>query len=193
MRVKHFMSANPICCPPHTTIEQAVTIMVNHDIGAILVTIEKHLLGIFTERDLMNRIIFRHLDPKRILVEDAMTKRPHTVHEMEELIGALRKLIRMQFRHFPVIRNNQLAGLLSLPSQHLSELLVAAEHCLGYDSYPEQIKSLIQEDFELELNRYTKEYFGTKEFKAYQISHKLEVLKSTIRKQFHAMYYGTMP
>ena len=71
---EHFLTA-----PPHTTVSDAARLMATRNAGAVLVVQDERLVGIFTERDVVFRVIARDLDPAATPLEAVMTPSPRTL------------------------------------------------------------------------------------------------------------------
>jgi CBS domain-containing protein len=104
----------PLTLPPSASVAQAVTLMRQHGTGCVLVGEAGRLLGIFTERDLLNRV----LGPERPLttpLADCMTPSPVTVQAKEPAGVALRKMQEGGYRHLPVVTSTGTpTGILSV-------------------------------------------------------------------------------
>jgi CBS domain-containing protein len=98
---------------PEATVRDATRTMAEHAIGAVMVTECDDLVGIFTERDVMNRVDAKGLDPDRTMLRDVMTRGPKTVSPDDPAIQGLRILKDEGFRHMPVTRGKRLVGVLS--------------------------------------------------------------------------------
>ena len=99
------------------TVMEAVSIMDRESIGALAVTDGDVLAGIFSERDLMLRVISEKKDPERTLVQDVMTSPVETIHRDCPCDEALKLMLDKHIRHLPVIdRNGSLAGMISMRS-----------------------------------------------------------------------------
>jgi CBS domain-containing protein len=70
---------SPISLPPGTSVRDAARVMADQRIGAVLVVEANQLVGIFTERDLVNRVVARGLNPEVTLLIHVMTTAPVTV------------------------------------------------------------------------------------------------------------------
>lgn len=88
---------------PDTLIIVAIEQMHAHDRGAVLVVHGEQLVGIFTERDVLRRVLMRGLDPRRAPVCEAMTRTPDVLPEWSTLAQALRTMARARYRHLPVV------------------------------------------------------------------------------------------
>jgi CBS domain-containing protein len=96
------------------TVRQAARVMAERHIGAVLVTANGRLDGIFTERDLLNRVVALGKDPDKVTIGEVMTRNPDTVGPDAT---ALDTLIRMQtkgYRHLPVVDDGELVGIVSV-------------------------------------------------------------------------------
>lgn len=96
------------------TVRHAAKAMAERHIGAVLVTANGKLEGIFTERDVLNRVVAPGKDPETVRIGEVMTRNPDTVSPDAT---ALDTLIRMQtkgYRHLPVVEDGDLAGIVSV-------------------------------------------------------------------------------
>lgn len=98
--------------------------MVERNIGAVPVLRNGILVGIFSERDMMKRVVVEGRDPRTTSIEQVMTADPLTVSSDEELENGLLLMRRHGFRHLLVREGEQLKGVVSLRDlmlHHLSE------------------------------------------------------------------------
>ncbi|MFC7473912.1 cyclic nucleotide-binding/CBS domain-containing protein [Dankookia sp. GCM10030260] len=104
---------HPITLPPEASVQHACQEMRNHRVGAILVTDPQgRLLGIFTGRDAIRRILAEGLNPTTRL-QDAMTRNPECCAPQATAIEALRLMRDGGFRHIPVVDGHRLVGIVS--------------------------------------------------------------------------------
>jgi CBS domain-containing protein len=82
-------------------------------IGALLVLHGEKLVGIFTERDALNRVLAAGLDPRSTKVSDVMTKDPVSVSPSTSVGEAMELVTRRRFRHLPVVENGKVLALVS--------------------------------------------------------------------------------
>lgn len=100
---------------PETTVFAAVERMNDHRVGALLVTAEAtRPIGIFTERDVMVRVIARELDPKVTPVGEVMTRTLVTIPITATIETAMRIITEKRCRHLPVLEGDTLAGVISI-------------------------------------------------------------------------------
>jgi len=99
---------------PETTVLVAVQRMNDKKIGALLVTERYRPVGIFTERDVLVRVIAAGLEPKVTPVGEVMTRNPLTVRSDVTVGQAMLLITERRCRHLPVIDGTELRGLISL-------------------------------------------------------------------------------
>jgi CBS domain-containing protein len=102
------------CADADQTVFDIAQAMVERNIGAVPVLRGGVLVGIFSERDLMKRVVAAGRDARTTYVADVMTESPLTVTPQEELQVCMMIMRENGFRHLPVCDGNQLKGLISL-------------------------------------------------------------------------------
>ena len=90
----------------------AISVMNAYKIGALLVVENEKLVGIFTERDVLLKVI-GHCNPENTRVKDVMTINPLTVTGNMTVCEAMEIITERRFRHLPVMEDNKLIGLIS--------------------------------------------------------------------------------
>ena len=104
------------------TVLDVVRMMVEHNIGAVPVLSKGKLVGIFSERDLMKRVVAEGRDPRTTPLAEVMTEDPLTVSPQEELETCMTLMRRHSFRHLPVCQDGQIKGMVSLRDVLLHDL-----------------------------------------------------------------------
>lgn len=99
--------------PPKTTVREAARLMKQTQVGALLVVEHGHLVGIFTERDALIRVLAEGLNPEATLLAEVMTLNPITVHPDQPFVSALHLMYENGFRHVPVAENGRPLGMVS--------------------------------------------------------------------------------
>lgn len=99
---------------PEASVLQAALLMNEHKIGALVVLDQGRIAGMFTERDVLHRVVAQEREPSRTQVADVMTTEvvccsPGTT--VEEARSAMRD---RRIRHLPVVNENGLLGLVSI-------------------------------------------------------------------------------
>jgi CBS domain-containing protein len=102
-----------ITAAPTNTVSQAARLMAGKNTGALLVVQGNQLIGIFTERDLVFRVIAEGLDPKETLLSAVMTPSPITLDPSQSYGHALVIMQENGFRHVPVLDKGVVIGIVS--------------------------------------------------------------------------------
>ena len=96
--------------------------MVERNIGAVPVLREGCLVGVFSERDLMRRVVVEGRDPARTMVGEVMTENPLTVQPEADLETCIFLMRRHGFRHLPICQDQELRGMVSMRDIILHDL-----------------------------------------------------------------------
>ena len=111
---------------PTATVFEALTVMADHEIGALPVLLSnRELVGIFSERDYSRKVILHGRSSKETPVEDVMTSSPVTVtldHTVDECI---RIMTGQRVRHLPVMDGGEVRGIISIGD--LVKAIIAAQ------------------------------------------------------------------
>jgi CBS domain-containing protein len=100
--------------PSNATARQAAQYLEGKEVGAVAVVDDGDLVGILSERDLVQRIIAGGGDADTTKVADIMTRDPITVQASNTLSDALDELRDRKFRHLPVMEGDTLVGMISV-------------------------------------------------------------------------------
>jgi CBS domain-containing protein len=104
------------------SVLQTVCAMVDRNIGAVPIVYNGKLVGIFSERDLMRRVVAEGRDGRSTCMAEVMTDDPLTVSTTEDLGNCMALMRRHGFRHLPVCHEGQLVGIVSLRDILLHDL-----------------------------------------------------------------------
>ena len=96
------------------SIYTAVLYMTERNIGAVTVVEGPRVVGLFSERDLMKRVVAEGRDPARVHVREVMTTELTFASPGESYDEALGKMQQARCRHLPILEDNQFIGLISL-------------------------------------------------------------------------------
>lgn len=96
------------------TVLDAAQQMVANNVGAVPVLRDGELVGIFSERDIMTRIVAERRDPARTLVSEVMTAHPLTVDYRDSIEHCMVLMREHGFRHLPICDGKKLKGIVSL-------------------------------------------------------------------------------
>ncbi len=99
---------------PSATVQDAVAAMATHRIGCIVVIDDGRLAGLFTEHDLLIRVVAAGLDPRTTPVTRVMSPRPITVEPSLTLDKTMALISEKRVRHLPVVDGDRLVGLVSI-------------------------------------------------------------------------------
>jgi CBS domain-containing protein len=99
---------------PSQTVLEVASRMADLHVGAILVLEDGALRGIFSERDLLCRVLVNGLDPRTIRVSEVMTTSPATVEEAATSDEAMEIMHEHGCRHLPVLRDGRVVQLVSM-------------------------------------------------------------------------------
>ena len=102
-----------VTAPPATTVRKAADLMARRKVGAVMVVERGQLIGIFTERDALFRVMAQGRDPETTVLADVMSKAPTTVHPDKSFGFALLVMHENGFRHMPVVEGGKLVGIVS--------------------------------------------------------------------------------
>jgi CBS domain-containing protein len=97
-----------------TIVRDAVQVMASRKIGAVMIGEGQTLLGIFTERDLMTKVVAPGRDPNTVKLSEVMTGKPDTITPNATAGEALGRMSRGGYRHLPVAENGRLVGMVSV-------------------------------------------------------------------------------
>lgn len=99
---------------PRASAYEALEMMADKNVGALLVIHEGRLIGIFSERDYARKVILKGKSSKSTTVEELMSRSPVTVAPDAALHDCMSLMTQHRVRHLPVMRDNVLVGVLSI-------------------------------------------------------------------------------
>ena len=113
--IRSVMHGNkPLTALPETTVAEAARLMAKRKMSAVMVVdAEGRLIGIFTERDAVHRVIAEQRDPAATRLADVMTPDPKTLVPRETFGYALLQMHERGFRHMPVVEDGRPVGMVS--------------------------------------------------------------------------------
>jgi len=107
-------SQNIITLPPTATVFEAAQKMAEKLIGSIPIVEGGELVGIFTERDLLNRVVAKDLDPKKTALSQVMSKNVTTVPTSETTQNCFLKMESTKCRHIPIVEGKKVVGVVTM-------------------------------------------------------------------------------
>lgn len=100
---------------PDNTVLDAIKIMANKDIGALVVMSGDKLVGIISERDCVRKVMLQGKQPAETLVEQIMTRAIRVIHPSQTVEEAMELMNSHQIRHLPVVdENEKVIGVISI-------------------------------------------------------------------------------
>lgn len=99
--------------PPDTSVKAAAIKMKQKKVGALLVMSEGEMLGIFTERDILTKVVAKGLDASQVDVHRIMTRNVVVIEPHRTVREAMRVVTERKLRHLPVVKDGKLVGMLS--------------------------------------------------------------------------------
>lgn len=121
--------APPLAATPETTAAEAIAIMRQARHGCVLIRENAELIGIFTERDVLTRIVRAGRDPRTTTMAQVMTAEPSVLQASDPPAFAIHLSVARGLRHIPVIEGADLLGLISVRHllRHIHEMVLSAE------------------------------------------------------------------
>ena len=120
---------------PKATIFEALEIMSEKEIGALLVMVDGKLTGIFSERDYARKVILKGKSSKETQVGELMTKKVFYIDSQKTINDCMAMMTAKRIRHVPVIEDNQVVGIVTIGdvvNQIISEQEVTINHLENY-------------------------------------------------------------
>lgn len=99
---------------PTASVFDALKLMVEKNVGAVLVMEQDRLVGIISERDHTQDVVLRDRTAKDTLVNDTMTQRPVCVRPDQTVDDCMALMTEKRVRHLPVIEEDRVVGLISI-------------------------------------------------------------------------------
>lgn len=107
-------SSSVYCVTEETSVNHAVSEMNRQRVGSILVKRGDLVCGIFTERDVLTRVISEGRDPQKTLIRDVMTESFQAINPETSVEDAMQLMTNKRVRHLPVLDNGCLVGMISI-------------------------------------------------------------------------------
>ncbi len=105
---------NPLTLPPTATVQEACRQMYERRVGAVLVTESgDKLVGIFTGRDAVGKVVAAGRDPAKLTLAEVMTCKPDCLTAGRDAVEALHHMQDGGFRHLPIVEDGKVVGIVS--------------------------------------------------------------------------------
>jgi len=105
---------NVISITPETTVYEALTIMADKNVGALVVLDGETVAGIMSERDYARKVILHGKSSREMPVREIMTSRVYYVHPEQNVQDCMVQMTDKHVRHLPVLEENRLVGIISI-------------------------------------------------------------------------------
>jgi CBS domain-containing protein len=115
MKIREIMRPSFLTLVHRTApVSDAIRAMVDHNVSIVAVVDDVALVGVFSERDVVRRVVHRGLDPGRTRLEQVMTTGLVVGYPDEPCESAMRKMDHAGIRHLPIVADGQLVAMLSV-------------------------------------------------------------------------------
>ena len=139
MKVGDVMTHGVEFAPPDATVQEAATIMAEHDVGALPIGAADALEGILTDRDIILRVVVDGRDPSQVRVRDVMSSMLFTCGPDDTVDAALRTMREHQVRRLPVLDGDEhVIGIVALSD------LARAEHSAAPEKIVEALRDVAE-------------------------------------------------
>ena len=113
--IEQIMRGQRLCIlPPEATVSEAADAMAQRHVAAVLVMVGDELKGIFTERDVIVRVLAARSDPTTTRLAAVMSPHPVTLDSSATIRQALAEMHDSRLRHLPIMREGKVAGVVSM-------------------------------------------------------------------------------
>ena len=119
------------------TVAEVARLMAELQVGAILILNGEQLRGVFSERDLMKRVVVEGRPPEQTRVGQVMTTEVHTIGELATVADAMAAMQTHNCRHLPVMRGSRVVNFLSMRdvmNHELAQKTEELDHMRAYIS-----------------------------------------------------------
>ncbi len=99
---------------PRTTVYDALRMMADKNVGALLVMEGEKVMGIFSERDYARKVVLQGRSSKETKVSEIMTSKLVTIHPDQTIEEAMELMTNKRVRHLPVLEDDRLLGMISI-------------------------------------------------------------------------------
>ena len=113
MLIEEIMTKNVVTIDCDKTVFEACTEYSKHKVGSLVVMDKNIIVGIVTERDIIERVILQNKDPKKTKIKEIMTQNIKTVHALAPLEKAAKIMKENNIKKLPVILNNEIVGIVT--------------------------------------------------------------------------------
>jgi len=113
---------------PNITVYEAIELMCEKNIAAVLITENEKLAGIFTERDYARKVVLKGKSSKATLLGELMSRNPYTISSENTVEECMKVMNEKMVRHLPVVDNGNLVGVISVGD--LIRFMLEEQRCI---------------------------------------------------------------
>lgn len=113
---------------PGITVYEAIELMCEKNIAAVLVTENEKLAGIFTERDYARKVVLKGKSSKATLLGELMSRNPYTISSENTVEECMKVMNEKMIRHLPVVDDGTLGGVISVGD--LIRFMLEEQRCI---------------------------------------------------------------
>lgn len=113
---------------PEITVYEAIELMCEKNIAAILITENEKLVGIFTERDYARKVVLKGKSSKLTTVGELMSRNPYTISSENTVEECMSTMNEKKIRHLPVVDDGRLVGVVSVGD--LIRFMIEEQRCI---------------------------------------------------------------
>ena len=114
-KVSEIMTTNLTVADVSATVFEVMEKMLTEDVGRIIITDQEIPVGIFTEKDVLKRVVNTKVNAKKITIKEVMTSPIHAVREETHIVDAFGKMYKGKYRHLLVRgRRGRIVGIVSM-------------------------------------------------------------------------------
>jgi CBS domain-containing protein len=99
---------------PRATVFEAIKLMAEKNVGALLVTENGKLIGIISERDYTRNVILKGKSSRETPVMDIITPNPVVAKPKDTVVDCMRQMTQKRVRHLPVVEGDKIVGVISI-------------------------------------------------------------------------------
>lgn len=103
-----------VSLPPSSTIFQAAQTMEANRVGSVVVMEQDKLMGIFTERDLLNRVVAKEVDIRKTTLAEVMSCTVETISLADSAQSAFQKMEKTRCRRLPIVEGDKIVGMVTM-------------------------------------------------------------------------------
>ena len=114
IKVMDAMSVNPVVANEEMPLQECVKLMLKKKVGSIIITKGPRMVGIITEKDIVQKVVAKGKDAGKLKVKDVMTKGVKTIKPNVDIYKAILKMRKKKLKKLPVVVGKELIGMLTI-------------------------------------------------------------------------------